>query len=132
MTESCLEGVWKVSGKCLEDVWMVTECCLMGVWMVSGAEISKSLHGVSVSTSFVFSLSLIILDLVSQMFSLGLGLFDQNLVSLILEAPGSCVESVCERSSGERFNLDRSILDRPNLDSTEWDRSSWERLSWDG
>ena len=35
VSRSCLEGVWKVSGRCLEGVWKVSGRCLEGVWKVS-------------------------------------------------------------------------------------------------
>ena len=31
VSRSCLEGVWKVSGRCLEIVWKVSGRCLEGV-----------------------------------------------------------------------------------------------------
>ena len=68
-------------GKCLEDVWMVTEWCMMGVW---SRDQQKSSWSLSIDI-FCFQSQFIILDSVSQMLSLGLGLYDQNLVLLISE-----------------------------------------------
>ena len=36
VSRSCLEGVWKVSGRCLEIVWKVSGRCLEGVQQVFG------------------------------------------------------------------------------------------------